>query len=166
MQAFLNRCAKIEDTLAQIYREMAVSVAADDELKAVWLSLADDEDEHAREIHLAKRLLKGAALNAEGISGDQIERLLARAHELLARVRQATPSTRDALRLSLDLEEGFRQVHVLYAVRFADDSLRRVFERLGKADQKHIAQLADCCRRFVDGRKDAGETAPGAPPNR
>lgn len=166
MQIFMNQCAEIEDVVAQIYREMAATVAADDELKGVWLSLADDEDEHAREILLAKRMLKSEVLNEEWDSGSKIKELLAQAHELQKRVRRGGLSVRKALQLSLYLEEHFRQVHVLCTVDFCDDGLRRLFERLGKADQEHVARLTDCCRRFIDGRKDAGETTAGAHPDR
>jgi rubrerythrin len=149
MQPFLNRCAEVEETLAQIYTELAVTVAAEQTLKNIWLAMADDEGEHAREIRMAVRMLKEDIVVGEQVPDAEIRQLLAQARDLLAKVRQSDLGVKEALSLSLHLESDFRRVHVLCAVRFADEGLRRVFELLGRADQEHVARLSDYCRKFA-----------------
>lgn len=155
MQAFMNRCAEIEDILAQIYRELAEVFATDRDLEDIWLGMADDEGEHAREIRLAKRMLKDDIIVCEQVSDAQIRRLLSRARDILAKVRRSVLPIKEALRLSLHLEDEFRQVHVLCAVRFADSAVQKIFERLGRADREHVARLAEYCRLFA-AREKAG----------
>lgn len=156
---FLNRCAEVEETLAQIYTALAATQAAEQELKHIWMAMADDEGEHAREILLALRMLKEEILVGEQIPEADVRQLLTRARDLLAKVRQPGLSIQDALRLSLHLEEDFRRVHVLCAVSFADAGMRKVFERLGQADQDHVARLTDYCRRFAARARSQGEVA-------
>lgn len=161
MQAFLNRCAEIEEVLAQVYRELAAVYAADHALEAIWLNMADDESEHAREIHLAKRLLRDDLIVREQVPDAQIRKLLFRAHKILAKVRRSVLPVKEALRLSLHLEDEFRQVHVLCAVRFADSAVQKIFERLGRADREHVARLAEYCRLFAAREKAQGsESSP------
>lgn len=149
MQPFLNRCAEVEETLAQIYAELAVTVAAEQTLKDIWLAMADDEGEHAREIRMAVRMLKEDIVVGEQVPDAEIRQLLVEARNLLTKVRQSDLDINEALSLSLHLEADFRRVHVLCAVRFADEGLRRVFELLGRADQEHVARLSDYCRAFA-----------------
>lgn len=149
MRQFLNRCAEVEETIAQIYTELAATVRAEQELKNIWLAMADDEGEHAREIRMAVRMLKEDILLDEQVADAEIRQLLAQARDLLAKVRQSDLVVKEALRLSLHLEEDFRRVHLLCAVRFADEGIRRVFELLGRADQEHVARLGDYCRKFA-----------------
>ena len=89
MQPFLNRCAEVEETLAQIYTELAVTVAAEQTLKNIWLAMADDEGEHAREIRMAVRMLKEDIVVGEQVPDAEIRQLLAQARDLLAKVRQS-----------------------------------------------------------------------------
>lgn len=149
MQAFMNRCAEIEDILGQIYRELAAVFAADRDLEDIWLGMADDEGEHAREIRLAKRMLNDDIIVCEQVPDAQIRMLLSRARDILAKVRRSVLPIKEALRLSLHLEDEFRQVHVLCAVRFADSAVQKIFERLGRADREHVARLAEYCRLFA-----------------
>jgi rubrerythrin len=162
MQAFLNRCAEIEDTLAGIYRELASTVSAEQELKAIWLAMADDEGEHGREIRMAKRMVKEDILVGEQISDAEVRSLLFRARSLLDKVRRSPLSVKEALRLSLHMEEDFRRVHVLFAVRFGDTGIRRVFERLGQSDREHVARLTEYCRTRVAADSAGKTTSPQA----
>lgn len=148
METFLQECIEVEGTAARIYRTLRQTVAADPDLKDVWLAMADDEGEHAREIRLALNLLQENVIDGGLIPIAEVEGLLVRAGALLDRVKREPLAVEEALRLSRHLEEDFLQVHVLCAVRFVDTDLRRVFAYLGHADQDHIARLAACCRKY------------------
>lgn len=149
VQIFLNRCAEVEETLAHIYTELATKVEAEQVLKKIWLAMADDEGEHAREIRMAVRMLKEDIILGEQVPDAEIRQLLMQARDFLAHVQQSGMIVKEALRLSLHLEEDFRRVHLLCAVQFADDGMRMVFERLGRADQDHVARLTNYCRQFA-----------------
>ena len=142
----LDRCARIEQTVAKIYRRMAEAVRGGDELRSLWLEMAAEEEEHLRQIRLAQRLLREDTAAAPQISEGTLEQLDNRANSILRGVQRAGVSADDALRVSVKLEQDFLDIHGGRALDFADENARRLFANLARADQEHIARLQRFCR--------------------
>jgi len=149
MRKFLNDCAAIEETIAAIYRQLAEALPCDEELKAIWRKMADEEDQHAIQIGLAARLPYKETFRGENLTPAKVEQLLHRARTILAGVRSAGMTEEDALRVSLKLEGEFMAVHVASAAEFLDGKMREMFRCLARGDEEHHRALEEYhARRF------------------
>jgi rubrerythrin len=146
----LEQCARIEETVAKIYRRMAQAVGGAEELRSLWLEMAAEEDGHLRQIRLAQRLLREEIATASRISEGTLEQLANRANSILRGVHSAGVSADDALRVSIKLEQDFLRIHGDRAVDFADESAKQLFANLAKADEEHLARLQRFCRTRSD----------------
>jgi rubrerythrin len=141
MLRFFNACAEIEETVGAIYRQLAAALPEGDELRSLWLQMAIEEDEHARQIRLAGRLPAREVFKGLHIPLAKIEEHLQRARAIQKKLQEVRPAMPVALKLSMQLEEEFRVVHVALAVEFRDESMKRMFESLAGDDDRHANQL-------------------------
>jgi rubrerythrin len=152
MLKFLNGCAEIEETVEAIYRLFAEALPEGHALRSVWLKLADDEGEHARQIRLAGRLPARDIFKGASLPQSRVDDLLQKARGLLRQLQGAPPSVTDALKLSLQMETEFSEVHVALAVEFQDEGIRRMFQALASGDERH----ANLLRHFLEQEKQGG----------
>ncbi|NJC87068.1 MAG: hypothetical protein FIB02_00805 [Desulfuromonas sp.] len=148
---FLTTCALVEDKAAEIYRAMAVAARAqnDEELAALWQTMAVDEENHAQQVRLAMRLSREkvfAELKAEE-EGAALA-LLARAEDLLQRVTASSVSEEEMLRVASDLEKRFQKIHTTYTIVFQESSMKKMFDALARADDTHLAGLQARIKKF------------------
>jgi rubrerythrin len=141
MLKFLNSCAEIEDTIGAIYRLLAETLSEGHELRRIWLEMADEEAEHARQIRFAARLPAREVFTGVNISLSKVEELLRRAREFKERLQGAQITTSEALKLSMHLETEFNAVHMVLAVEFREESMRRMFQSLASDDDRHANRL-------------------------
>jgi rubrerythrin len=141
MLKFLNTCAEIEETVGAIYRQLAGSLPEEHELRGIWLKMAGDEDGHAQQIRLASRLPAREVFKGVNVSLGKVETLLQSARGVQKELQGARLAIGEALKLSMGIEEGFRQVHVALAVEFIDESMRRMFQSLAGDDERHANLL-------------------------
>jgi rubrerythrin len=141
MLKFLNTCAEIEETVGAIYRLLADALPEGHELRRIWLEMADDEVDHARQIRFAARLPAREVFQGVNIPLARIEELLQTARAWQRKLTGVRPSISEALALALQLETDFSLVHVELAVEFQEESMRRLFQALANDDGRHAGQL-------------------------
>lgn len=141
MNRMLQLCAEIEETIARIYRKLAVSVVCEPQLTRVWQELASDEDQHALQLRFAQRLAKEDILGDQKLPPGKIEQLHARVQSVLAGVEKATPSKRDALRVSVKLEQDCLAVHIGRCAEVNDPGAEKILRALSREDAQHVEVL-------------------------
>jgi rubrerythrin len=137
MLKFLNTCAEIEDVVGAIYRQLADTLPENHELRGIWLEMAEDEGEHARQIRLAARLPAQDVFKGSKVSLAKVQELLQRARGVQKRLQEEQFTVQEALQLSIHLEVEFRLVHVALAVEFQEEAMRRMFQSLTRDDDRH-----------------------------
>lgn len=141
MRNYLNECQRIESMMGDVYRKLADAPRYSQRLRNLFARLARDEDDHARELALAKRLPKEIFFDGPTISGEKLDDLL----ELTVRFRKiadAPPvSEEQILKVAREMEMEFLALHLLSAVRFRDDRLAGLFNGLAREDKEHLAEL-------------------------
>jgi rubrerythrin len=140
---FLTACALVEESLANIYREMAAASAMKDrELSAIWMEMARDEEDHAQQLRMAARLTRDNAFDAEASKIDIDPSVLtSRANAFLEQIVSGQLTESDMLRIALELEEEFSRLHATSALAFRDGSLKEMFKAMARAEDKHTASL-------------------------
>jgi rubrerythrin len=141
LAAVLDRCLAVEQRAGAFYRRFADASIDHDDLRAAWLRLAAEEDEHAAAIAIARATVDPAVAAESRVDG--WGQALARAEEILGRAEAAAPpSVDDQLALALDLEgteiDLLRQL-VLQTVGQACDA--------EAATSHHALELADLAAR-------------------
>lgn len=141
LEAILDRCLAVERRAGALYRRFADASAGHDDLRAVWLRLAAEEDEHAAAIAIARATVDpvvGARSQVDGW-----DEALGHAEEVLGRGDE-TPagSLDDQLALALELEgteiDTLRQLVLQTAGQSCE---------AGAATSRHALELADVAAR-------------------
>ncbi len=157
MHRFFNLSIEIEEMQAAILRELAERVPTEQGLKELWLKMALEEEDHARQLRMAQRLFKAEAIRKPLIDMEQVELLHAKSKSLLHEVRQRTLSQKTALRLSLRMEKEFSVVHANNAVEFAEPSMQALFRSLAAEDKRHAEALAAYCKEAGISLEEGGQ---------
>lgn len=153
MIKFLAACALVEDKAAEIYRAMANTALAEknQELAALWLQMAADEEDHAQQVRLAARLSREKIFVELKMDGEETPfALLERIATILKKVTTTRLSEPEMLRVAMDLESHFHKVHTAYTILFQDPSMKKMFDVLARADDKHLAGLKACIESAPD----------------
>src|SRR5262245_22072477 len=143
LNALLDRCERLEERAAILYRAYAVASRAEPDLCALWTALAREEEEHAHSIALARDRLEPTAGWRTWLDG--WEEALAEVDSRLeaAELLGAGVSTGRQLAAALDLEmtelEGLR--HVVLAACGAQHP---------EGPDDHSIRLADAAERLSD----------------
>ena len=143
LYTLLEQCAVIEETVGEVYRVLADSVPCDGMLLRIWRQMAQDEDAHAAQLRLARRLAKDAKLEQCHLSAAELEQLGRRAQTVLAGVKARALTADDALRVSLKLEQDFLKVHAAENLSLGDPSIAALFASLARADDEHVRGLRE-----------------------
>lgn len=143
IEAMLDRCERLEQRAAALYRGFASSTREEPRLCALWTDLAREEEEHARSIAAARARLRMKGEWRMWLDG--WEEALAGVEERLGAAERLGPGATDVQQLTaaLDLEmtelEAFRRV-LLAAARTPDPG----------APERHAELLADAAERLTD----------------
>ena len=146
MRTFFQRCADIEEALAEIYRELASSPLGDADLRQIWREMAREEGDHARQLRLAARLPEEETVRAARIPLQQVLHLRDLAVAYLQEVKGGTLTLEGALQLSMRLENEFAGIHAHCAAEFIDEQMSAMFRALAWDDERHAQTLFDYCR--------------------
>ena len=150
MKHFLRLCAEIEKTVEKVYQLFAEKTDADPELKELWSTLANDEQDHTRQLELAERISAGETFPGQQIAIERVQDLLAEVRAVLASAQEAMPEPLEALKTSILLEKRFMDIHVTNAVYFPNESLRNTFAALGRSDEAHFNSIKAFLRLHYD----------------
>ncbi len=151
MNPVLQTCVNIEARVGDIYLELVKHPAANDELKDIWLEMAQDEVRHARRIRLVADRLEIAGLSHVGLPAEQMQALLERANEIYEQVVGGDFSLDDAVYASVELEDEFLKAHLNYADIGGQPDLQTLFKFLAEEDRQHTVRLKKYLNRMNDG---------------
>jgi rubrerythrin len=141
MRRFIECCAEVEELAAFIYRELEVRADDNEPLQRLMRKLADDEDDHARQLRFALRVSpKETFAGINEAAGDPYQ-LKSEAEQLLNQVKAGTRNEHELLKIAVTLENRFQGIHAGYVLLFKDDSLKKLFSSLARADEKHLVDL-------------------------
>ena len=141
IRRYLELSQQVEETVAAIYQGFVERFGDDPELCALWRQMAKDEYDHAMQIKLAFPLVKEGLLGEARLEVEKLEALLLQARQLRTDVERRDLAAAVALRLGLQMEERFCQVHLLAQTEIGRADLKELFRRLARADEEHIATL-------------------------
>lgn len=140
---FFDTCAKIEGLCAELYHYYSVVHQDHGDVSRLWIKTALEEENHQKQFELAYRLRDDVEfdLNADI---ERINRIYEKMNNLVVHVRQNPPDIVTALTKAIAMEESLADLHLDSAVRFHDESIRKMFQALGEFDQDHIKSLKQC----------------------
>ena len=139
-KAVLETCARIEGTVAKVYRVLAGAHVSSPMLVGLWRKTADDEDSHERQIRFVidnYDETKNVILVVPG----RAETGLKAAEAVLAAIDKNMPAPVPALKMALELEELFKVFHAENATLHTDPTLKTLFATLKTGDDHHIGAL-------------------------
>jgi rubrerythrin len=143
MRSYLNECQRIESMMGEVYRKLARVPRYSDRLRTLFDRLARDEEDHARELALAKGLPEEIFFAGPALSSDRLDQLSRRAFQFRKLADAPPASETKILEVARELEREFIELHLRNAVRFRDERLGRLFDGLARDDQEHLAELED-----------------------
>ena len=149
MFSFLNKCAQIEKTTALIYYEFANSNKCDETLTAIWLSMARDEEHHAKQLKLASQLISTNTISRSIEKSVNADEIIAFAGNILLKARAGNYEELEMLKVAVVMENAFRKIHATYALEFKDPSLLSTFRYLAVADAVHLKSLNEYIQSYT-----------------
>ncbi len=138
---FLDVCMKIEELSAEIYHHFGYVYAGFPDAALLWKKTALEEENHRRQFELVLHLRDEAEFDIHPADLQRALRIHGKIIRLLDIVKHKTPDLIGAFNLAVEMEENLADLHVQTAVRFKDESLVRLFEAIGRADQEHVSAM-------------------------
>lgn len=148
MHDFLRDCHKIETTAGSIYQHLSSELSYPQEIRSLFQRLSSEEREHARQIDLALQATPAELDAVARFSGERLNASLLLVDHVLEMVQSRRLSEIEALRLAVELERKFANVHVHNSLDFGNPQLAKLFTDLGSYDQIHVDQLRECLERW------------------
>ncbi len=143
MRQFFTICISIEKTIGAIYRQFAGSLTCDNQLKEIWMKMAQDEDQHALDLNFAARLAKDDGFTPKAHIMAKVERMHQFVLESLTKAKAGHFTPKAAVELSLKLENEFLAIHITSSVDFESDSMRRMFAAMVRGDEEHCRAIRE-----------------------
>jgi len=147
IRKFLNTCVAIEKTIAVIYRQFAATIPDDEELKAIWIKLAKEEDQHAMDISFATRLPHEGHFKVKDLSQSRVDQLLDSTMEILDKAKSSKLATMVAANITLKLEQEFLAVHIAASVEFETENMRQMFQSISQSEEEHCREIRAYCAK-------------------
>jgi len=139
----LQVCRDIEVCCAEIYRVYEERFADDAELQTLWAKTRAEEENHARQFALAINMRREGVVVSTSIDKVKATVVLAMLKSIYDGILLHTPTRLDALRSAIKLEEKLAAFHLEAVASFQDDSLRKMFQSMMRADNLHLKALED-----------------------
>jgi rubrerythrin len=143
MKRHINICIRIEDTIGKIYRKMAESAGLSAQARQVLLGLAEEEEDHAGQLRFALRFPEDLVVKSLPAMMNQAQQLLEEAQIIFENAELNQVNDQQAIRIGIELEKKFCQAHIANSFEFSDDSLKKMFAAMAKADELHCQRLLD-----------------------
>ena len=148
VRRYLELSQEIEELVGAIYQDFVSRFSDDPDLRRLWQQMAQDEHDHAMQIKMAFPLVKEGLLGESKLEFEKLETLLRQARQLTADLKGRTLTAQAALKLGLQMEERFCQVHLQAQCALGRPDLNQTFSRMARAEAAHIATLRDGLARF------------------
>ena len=142
MQLFLDVCSEVEQECAEMYYFFAEHFADDRRVSRLWSKTAMEEENHARHVSLAKKMVESVSwINLESWRNASNARDTVRL--IAEHVRRSPPSLPDALRLALQCEQRMDCLHMQNALLLKERGGNSMFRAMLKEDRGHVRMLED-----------------------
>lgn len=151
----LKLMEKVESSAASLYRWFSDLFSDDEEAAFLFYRLSVEEDGHASLVRFIMRLSSKSQMDGTDIDLDVAQ--MEKAIEEMSHIQTlAKLSLRQAVELSLDLENQVFEYHGRQAVIQALPSIGPLVFSLGRLDEAHLRQLAEFARErgFAAGATD------------
>ncbi|SDZ96390.1 Rubrerythrin [Desulfuromusa kysingii] len=148
MRKFLNTCVAIEKSIASIYRQFAATIPEDEELQAIWIKLAKEEDQHAMDISFAARLPHEGVYQVKNLTQSRVDQLLTITKDVLNKAKLTNLSAQAAANITLKLEQEFLDVHIAASVEFETASMQKMFQSISKNEEEHCREIKAYCDKI------------------
>lgn len=145
MRDYLNECQKIEQVMGEVYRKLAAVRSYSEELRSIFERMAQDEEDHARQLEMAKGVPRQAVFEGVSIGPEKLASILRRAKQLLQMTENPLQSESLMLETAKDMEMQTMKAHLEYAVRFRDARMAQTFRNMARADEQHFETLDAYC---------------------
>ncbi|KAB0669652.1 hypothetical protein F6V30_12690 [Oryzomonas sagensis] len=133
-------CARIEAQTAELYHYYSELFRENRDAAQLWHKTALEEENHLRQFELADRLYRNVDF-VVAIDPERAERVCHKLGMLVSHVRQQPPDLETALSRAIEMEEALADLHMESVVRFADDSIQKIFRAMMRFDQEHVQLL-------------------------
>jgi rubrerythrin len=138
---FLEVCMGIETLCADLYHYYSEVYEDVPEASILWKKTAMEEENHRAQFELALRLLNETEFE---VSKENLKLAYTIQYKLLKLtdyVKSNKPELLTAVSKAIEMEDRLANLHVHTALKFRDESIRRLFKTLSEEDCTHISNL-------------------------
>jgi rubrerythrin len=139
----LEICRDIETFCAETYHLYADRYADDEELRLLWEKTYKEEQNHAQQFEFLIKMRRDDPVMKMNVDQSKANQVLNMVKEIYNHVLSHTPSSIDALRSAIKLEEKLSEFHLDSVADFRDDHLKKLFHAMMLADNKHLESIKD-----------------------
>jgi len=144
MKIFLEECCTIEKLAARIYRQFAERTHYPENIRQIFLEIAEDEMERARIIDKLIQAPGYGLVTTPGLPDQKVDEKLQLAKALLFNAEHSELSACDALQLALESEARLVEVHANQALIPGSPTLTAFFSALFQCERAHVDTLRAC----------------------
>ncbi len=145
----LEICRDIELANAQLYDYFTEIFSDHQALSALWYKTAREEENHARQFVLAINMRREQIVDTLIIDNSTAENTLSFVRSITAVMRENRPTILDALNSAITLEVNLCKFHMTTVGHFVEESHKKLFSAMMKADKKHIEALREFHQRLL-----------------
>jgi rubrerythrin len=142
----LDACQEIEEIASQIYHFNADLFADNDKISRLWRKTALEEENHALQVVLVKRIVKNIPGTHLDIFQSEATRNLIRA--LFEAIKRTHPPLEEAIRTAIVFEEMLARFHMDNACSFEEKEIAGLFKALMMHDREHIEDLESALKNY------------------
>lgn len=140
LHIFLDSCYEIECCCAEMYYFFAEQFADNRKLSRLWSKTAMEEENHARHVLLAKKMV--SSINWVCLeSWRNATTALALVKQTIRSIRESPPGQKDAILMALACEHRLENLHMQSAILVKEAVGNSMFKALLKADRQHVELL-------------------------
>ena len=147
----LDACQEIEEIASQIYHYHADQFADNDKIARLWRKTALEEENHALQVVLAKKIAKSIPGTNLDIGQTESTRNLIRT--LFESIKKSPPRLEEAIRTAILFEETLAQFHMDNALVFEEKGLAGLFKALMMHDREHMQELESALKNYFPSGK-------------
>lgn len=140
MLLFFDVCARIESMTAELYYFYSELFQEHEEVSLLWRKTALEEENHKRQFEMAIRLYDDAEFELEA-DLVRTHRIYHKMKGLLEYVRATPPDMETAFTKAIEMEEYLASLHMDCAVRYGNESIKKMFQSFSSFDQDHVKAL-------------------------
>ena len=147
LEKCLDACQEIEEIASQIYHYHADQFADNDKIARLWRKTALEEENHARQVVLAKKI--ATSISDTNLNVGQTESTLNLIRTLFEAIKKSPPRLEEAIRTAILFEETLAQFHMDNALLFEEKGIAGLFKALMMHDRKHMQELESALEIYL-----------------